>query len=197
MSKVTYLDKEDLILTEIEAKYKISAEDMNSLKNSINNLYNAVGYEFHEDTGASSIVVNSSTDTQLVIGNSGQNTNVQFKPQELGVNEFMWDGEKIVAKRNGDLFYTLLAMDIVAKSGNPTSITFNLDALGATPPNGLIPFRTEPYDGTVPRTISFAIPFFASPQVVDNGLRMFMRVNSGSITLQKRSILIYRAYTVI
>ena len=51
MAKITFTDKIDNQISALANQYKVSASDMNEIKNSINALYDAQGgFAFYEDT---------------------------------------------------------------------------------------------------------------------------------------------------
>lgn len=196
MAKITYTEKVNGLQSEAPANQKVSAGDMNSIKTSVNALYDLLGYEFHQDAGLAPIVLTTDW-TRITIGDDGPNTELNYKPQGLSVSEFLWNGSAIVSGKVGDAFDLRFNWEFAAKSGNPTIIYFGFDLGTSTPPTSIFITRRVGADKTIPFDDNFAFPIFASQAIQDNTCRIFARVDTGSITIAKRDIFIKRTFSLV
>lgn len=79
MGKVTYTDKENNVINNVTANKKVSASDLNELKNAINALYDIPGWATYTDTGNSLVI--TTTPTLLTIDKS--TSDEEFLPLEI------------------------------------------------------------------------------------------------------------------
>lgn len=92
MAKITFTDKIDNQISALANQYKVSASDMNEIKNSINALYDAQGgFAFYEDTATTTTPINLSVDTWTDLTNdkAGSGTFTSHKPSY--VTGDLWD----------------------------------------------------------------------------------------------------------
>jgi len=92
MAKITFTDKIDNQISALANQYKVSASDMNEIKNSINALYDAQGgFAFYEDTATTTTPINLSVDTwtDLTNNKAGSSTFTSHKPSY--VTGDLWD----------------------------------------------------------------------------------------------------------
>lgn len=200
MAKITYIDKVSVRSSLEQAQNKVSASDLNEIKESVNALYDAgsaanadvFGWSIYSDSVASNQVI-SSTPSVLTIDGLGSNTNTTYKPN--GYVGEMWASNAIQAESVGDAFDLRIDLTITAKTASPTRIDLILDigdGAGITIPiveRVIATVKTPPYN------IDIGFPIFTLDTFVANGGRIFLSTDTGTVTISNRSIFIKRDFS--
>lgn len=150
---------------------------------------NITGFGNYGDSLATPTIVVGTSYTQITIDKSGSFTNENYLPKEIRGIGTLFNANKITPISAGDTYTGRIDLTVEAESGSPTFIEVIIDfGTGAA---GLSKAFTGyvqtggkiPYD----QSINFNIETF-----VANGGRIFMRVDTGSVTIGKRNIFINR-----
>jgi hypothetical protein len=158
-------------------------------------LYNTLGWGFYvEDQSVASTQVITTTSSLLQIDGLGATSNSSYLPHGIrGVSE-LWDtvNNKIVPILLGDGYTVRVDLQITAKSGTPTEVVFELDIGGGATPSTVIVERLIGTGKTPPYTVSVGFPFFSLATFITNGGQIFLKTDTGTVTLTKRQISIHR-----
>ena len=157
---------------------------------------NPTGWAFYDDSDTTPTVVPSGIGNAVLfeVDGAGANSNSLFAPRVVrGISE-MWDTStnEMVPITLGDSFTTRIAFELTSKSGNPNLITFVFDIGGAA---GItIPIYTTSLGtpNSFPHPNGFQASVFSLATFLANGGRIFMYTDSGTITVEKRQVLIQR-----
>lgn len=192
MSKITYNDKENARTTATPDTQKVTAEDMNELKDSINKLYNIFGWAVYRDTGAD-FVINTTEKLLTIDKNSVTETYLPLEIRETGGTLFA--GNAITPISVGDSYDLRLDIEIVSKTGNPQKIFVKLDIGGSdvTPTNTIL---NSPIPGNI--IDSFSVPLgiiFVGSTFLANGGRLFVSTDTGTVTINSRLLFIKRDFS--
>ena len=193
MAKITYTDKVDLNTTAVNAVNKVSAADINEIKDSINALYNIPGWANYADTGGDLVV--STSDTLLTID---KNTSIEtYLPLSIRGSGTLWASNAITPESTGDAYDVRLSFTVGSKAGNPTRINIQLDIGGGATPSNVISERVVTAEKTPPYSTSIAFPIFCLATFVANGGQFFLTTDTGTVTLGARSIFIKRDFSEV
>ena len=169
---------------------------MDKVNDNETELYGALGWGNYSDSLASPATITlNTTPTLLLIDGLGGTSESGYLPREIrGVSE-LWDGVDTITPINtGDSYDVRFTLGITAKSGSPNVITAVLDiGIGA----GItinIAQSQAPVVIAPPFTITKNIPIFTLATFIANGGRIFLSVDSGTITIGERSIFIKRDF---
>ena len=148
------------------------------------------GWAFYTDDVSADLVVTTS-DTKLLINGLGSNTNEDFLPEG---NTSIWDSStsKMTPFVAGASYDVRIQLDVTALSANPTQINFKLDIGGGATPTIVIMEQTITLKNNVPQSIVISTPIFCLDTFVANGGQMFMSTNTGTLTIENRTILLVR-----
>lgn len=198
MSKVQYTDKTNAQSTATPTTQKVSAADMNELKAAINALYDERGWGYYQDDDSTQQTITTS-EQKLTIDTLGSSTNTDYLPTGLTNVSTFWDSDnnKITPEAIGDGYDVRLDMDIDSKSGNPGTLTVQLDIGGQSTPTIVINERSVSLSKTPPYKISVGFPIFTLATFVTNGGQLFLSTDSGSIVIGERGVLVKRDYASI
>jgi hypothetical protein len=159
-------------------------------------LYNVAGWANYSDglTAPATITLNT-TPTLLLIDGLGSSSNSAYLPREIrGVSE-LWDNvDTITPVNTGDAYDIRFTLSITGKTASPNVITVVLDigvGAGVTIP---IAETQAPVITTPPFTITGAIPIFCLATFIANGGRVFLSVDTGTLTVGARAIFIKRDF---
>ena len=151
---------------------------------------NTNGWGFYADDASSDLVVTTS-DTKLLINGLGGNTNEVYLPEG---NTSIWDvaTSKMTPFTVGASYDVRIQLDVTALNANPTQINFKLDIGGGVTPTIVIMEQTVTLKNNVPQSIVISTPIFCLDTFVANGGQIFMSTNTGTLTIENRTILLVR-----
>lgn len=151
---------------------------------------NTKGWAFYTDDVSANQLV-TTTDLKLLINGSGSNSNEEYLPKNNGS---IWDTStsQMTPAEVGASYDVRIQLDITSLSGNPTQMNFKLDIGGGATPTIVIMEQTVTLKNNVPQSVVISTPIFCLQTFVDNGGQMFMSSNTGSITIENRTILLVR-----
>jgi hypothetical protein len=159
-------------------------------------LYNTAGWGFYvHDQLTPSTQVITTTSTPLIIDGGGLTTSTAYLPYEIrGTGTQLWDtaANKIVPIGIGDGYTLRIDLEITAKTASPTELTLDLDISGLGVPTTVIVERIIGTGKAPPYTVSVGFPIFTLSTFNANGGQLFLRTDSGTVTLTKRQISIHR-----
>lgn len=200
MAKINFEDKEAVRSSLELDKNKLTASNINEIKNSVNALYDTgasaiadvFGWAIYTDSVSSNLTVNTS-DTLLLIDGLGANTNTSQKPN--GFIGDIWGLNQIQAITVGDSFDVRIDLTIASSTSNPTVLTMKLDIGGGVTPTNVILERDISITKNKPFKIDVGFPIFTLNTFVANGGRIFLSVDNGTVSISNRSIFIKRDYS--
>jgi len=164
-------------------------------EDTVQKLYDTPGWGFYvEDQTVASTQIITTTSTLLQIDGLGATSNNSYLPHEIrGISE-LWDSatSKILPINIGDGYTLRMDLEITAKSGSPTELVLDLDIGGLATPTINIVERIIGTGKTPPYTVSVGLPFFSLTTFLTNGGQVFLRTDTGTVTLTKRQISIHR-----
>ena len=196
MSKVTYTTKVDAQITATADVSKVSASDMNMIKSSINTLYDERGWANYRDSEGSDITVTTSA-TTIAIDASGATSETSYLPTGLTNVTNFWNEStnRITPDVAGDAYDLRFDLDIISKTSNPTTLTFELDISASGDQSIVIVERFINVAKTPPYTISIAFPIFSLSTFVANGGLCTLKTDTGSLTIRGRGLFIKRDFS--
>lgn len=149
------------------------------------------GYGYYVDDEASDQTF-TTTATPISINKLGGATSEVQLPLEIRGSGTLWDGTKMTPIGDGDAYDIRLDFMVESKTSNPSYATMILDiGGGATPTIPIVQRRFETLRST-PFSISMGFPIFTASTFLANGGQFFIEVESGTITVSSRAILIKR-----
>ena len=158
-------------------------------------VYNTLGWGFYvEDQTVASTQVITTTSSLLQIDGLGSSSTSLYLPYEIrGVSE-LWDtvNNKILPIGIGDGYTLRIDLQITAKTASPTELTLDLDISGLGVPTTVIVERIIGTGKAPPYTVSVGFPIFTLGTFNANGGQLFLRTDSGTVTLTRRQISIHR-----
>jgi len=138
----------------------------------------------------------STTNVLLTIDTLGAANSTIYLPKEIrGISE-LWDStlNRITPISLGDSYDLRIDFTIASKASVPTELTLTLDIGGAATPTVVILTRYISLSKTPPYTISVGFPIFCLETFILNGGQIFLKTDSGSISVSARNIMIKRDY---
>lgn len=169
-----------------------------SFKNTNDNfieLYNVGGWGYYKDaetTPATQTI--TTTDSKLQIDGAGANSSSAYLPREIrGISE-LWDttNDKITPINIGDAYSIRVDLEITGKTGSPTELEFELDIGGGATPTIIIVDRIIATGKAPPYQVSIGLPIFCLTTFKTNGGQIFLKTDTGTITIGGRAINIHR-----
>jgi len=172
--------------------FKLELIDRNQKFPSIYSLpfYRENGFAYYADSLATPTITIGTTYTQITIDKLGASTNLLFLPSDASNGFF--DANKITPTAIGDDFDGRFDVTITAKTGSPTAIEFIIEIgtgiVGASKAfTGWIQaLGTAPYDQSLP------LDFFCLSTFLTNGGKLYMKTDTGSVTIGRRNIKLTR-----
>lgn len=139
----------------------------------------------------------NTTPSKLQIDAAGLSTNETYLPNSLSGGASLWDStnNKITPASIGDSYDIRIDLEVTAKSGSPTNLTFQLDIGGGASPTISVVERDISISKTPPYTISIGFPIFCLSTFLTNGGQLFFSTGTGSVTVAGRGIFISRNYS--
>ena len=169
-----------------------------SFKNTNDNfieIYNTHGWANYADaetTPATQTI--TTTAAKLQIDGGGATSNSAYLPREIrGISE-LWDttNDKITPINIGDDYSIRVDLEITAKTGSPTELEFELDIGGGATPTIIIVDRIISTGKAPPYTVSVGFPIFCLSTFKTNGGQIFLKTDTGTVTISARAISIHR-----
>jgi len=159
------------------------------------NLYNTLGWAFyvHDQTTPSTQVI-TTTSSLLVIDGAGATSNSSYLPYEIRGSGELWNTvtNKIEPIGEGDGYTLRIDLEITAKTASPTELVLELDISGLSAPTIVIVERIIGTGKAPPYTVSVGFPIFSLATFITNGGQLFLKTDSGTVTLTDRQISIHR-----
>jgi hypothetical protein len=135
----------------------------------------------------------TSTDTKLTIDGGGANSNSTRLPNAIQGISKLWDvvANKIIPIAIGDSFDMRVQVAFQGLSGNPTELTLILDIGSGATPTIPIAEDTKQIKG-LSSPVIFSFPIFALDTFFANGGQIFLKTDTGTATVEERSIFLIR-----
>lgn len=156
-------------------------------------LYKVAGWANYSERANSSQVI-TTTDSKLSIDGIGSATNSSYLPLEIrGVSE-LWDttNDKITPISIGDGYTMRLDLTISAKTGSPNGLDVILDIGGTATPTNIFIERVISTLKSTPYKVSIAFPFYTLSDFKTNGGQIFLKTDTGTLTVTTRELSIHR-----
>jgi hypothetical protein len=135
----------------------------------------------------------TTTESKLLIDSVGATSNAAYLPIAIRGISNLWDSTNSCIKGIivGDSFDMRVQLIIDALAGNPTELTIILDIGGGATPSIIIAQDTKPVRGLTEPVI-FSFPIFTLGTFIANGGQIFLKSDTGTITIGGRSIFLSR-----
>jgi hypothetical protein len=167
MARITFTDKVDSIINPLPEINKVIADDLNSLKASINDIYDAKGWMVYTD------IVNDVNNKQTLVSDIDNIITIvditpidDYKPLALGDGN-LWVGNKITPMAIGDTY--IMRIDFSAQISNSNGFfDFKIDINGLIG-NILTKVETFPRGANVAQRFSFTTNIFCRETFFTNG----------------------------
>jgi len=190
MAKITYDDKVSIITNDVAVTGQWKATDANEVKESVNYLYDAIGWERYFDTANTEESPQGLTElTDNVITIEGLNSIVTEKPNIS--NNPLWGSNKIHPISPGDCY--LIRFDFKASIENANGwFEFSLN-VGGDIGKILIGTYTFPKGANTEHSFSLSHAFYTANTFLANGGQILVNP-SHSMDIYQKSIFIQRTY---
>jgi hypothetical protein len=136
----------------------------------------------------------TTSESKLLIDGAATSSNSLYLPLQIrGISE-LWDvtNNKINAINIGDGYTLRLDLEIQSKTGAPKGLDVILDIGGGATPTIIEVERIVGLEKSAPYKVSIAFPYFTLASFKTNGGQIFLKTDSGSVTISKRKISIHR-----
>jgi len=154
-------------------------------------LYRPIGWGYYADSLSTPTITIGTTYTQITIDKLGSATNKDFLPTDY-LNSDLWITNKIAPQKIGDDYDGRFDVTITAKTGSPTAIEFIIEiGTGTVGTNKAFTGWIQAV-GSAPYDQSLPLDFFALATFVTNGGKVYMRTDTGTVTIGRRNIKITR-----
>ncbi len=150
------------------------------------------GYGYYQHGTAGQVI--NTTYSKLQINGAGTNTSVGNLPPEIRGGGALWDviNYKVTPISEEDCYDLRLDLPITNETGSPAEITIQLDIGGASSPTIPITTMFSSVGKSTPYTITMAVPVFCRSTFFANGGQIFVKTNSGTVTLGSPAITLVR-----
>lgn len=160
-------------------------------------LYNVLGWGFYVDaetTPATQTI--TTTASKLQIDGGGATSESNYLPREIRGSSELWDttNDKITPIETGDAYDLRIQFEVTGTSANPNYLTLELDIGGGATPTTVIVDRYIGVTRSTPFTISVGFPIFCLATFKANGGQIFLKTDTGTVTIGGRSIFIKRDF---
>ena len=136
----------------------------------------------------------TTVESKLLIDGAATSSNSLYLPLQIrGISE-LWDvtNNKINAINIGDGYTLRMDLEIESKTGAPKGLDVILDIGGGATPTIIEVERIVGLEKTAPYRVSIAFPYFTLASFKTNGGQIFLKTDSGTITISKRKVSIHR-----
>lgn len=166
------------------------------VQNNTTSLFNIGGWGYYQDSAITNLTV-TTTASLFTIDGTGTISNSDYLPLDIrGISE-LWSSNKVNAISLGDGYDVRLDFTITNKTGSPTYIDLDFDIGGGATPSIVIVNKTINVFKTPPYNLSVIFPLFSLANFITNGGQIFIKTDSGTLTIGARAILIKRDYKSI
>lgn len=149
------------------------------------------GKAYYQHAFGTAQVINT-TPSLLQVNGSGSLTQTSKVPREIS-GEALWDtaGYKLLPIRLNDVYNMRIDLPVTAESSTPTELSVQFDIGGAATPTNVILGKFFKLGRATPYTISFDTSLdVLSSTALSNGIQVFVKTDTGTITLGNPGILI-------
>lgn len=156
-------------------------------------IYKVAGWANYAQSAATTQTI-TTTDSKLLIDGGGAASNSSYLPLEIrGISE-LWDtvNNKITPISIGDGYTMRLDLTISAKTGSPNGLDFSLDIGGGLAPSNVFIERVISTLKATPYRVSVAFPFYTLSDFKTNGGQIFLKTDTGTLTIAIRELSIHR-----
>lgn len=155
-------------------------------------LYNVCGWGYYADSLTTPTILIGTTYTQITIDALGALTDDDYLPGEIRGTGQLWSGNRITPISVGDDYDGRFDITVTARTGSPTLIEVIADISGGVAGTNKILTGYIQTGGTTPYDQSLNLDFFTLSTALTNGVRIYARVDTGTITIGRRNIKITR-----
>lgn len=149
------------------------------------------GWAYYVDSLATPTISVGTSFTQITIDALGANI-TDYLPEEIkGISE-LFSGNKITPVNVGDDYDGRFDITIESRTGSPSWIQLIVDISDATAGDNVVFTSYIQTLGTTPYRQSTILDFFSLTTFLANGGKLFMRTDSGSVTIGTRNLKISR-----
>ena len=156
-------------------------------------IYKVAGWGNYAQSAATAQTI-TTIDSKLVIDGGGAASNSSYLPLEIrGISE-LWDttNNKITPIAIGDGYTMRIDLEITGKTGNPKGLDFSLDIGGGAAPTNVFIERVISTVKSTPYRVSVAFPFYTLSDFKTNGGQIFLKTDTGTLTIASRMLSIHR-----
>lgn len=159
------------------------------------NHFKGFGWGYYRDSEASNQTFNS-TYSKLTVNGTGGTTEKGQLPLVSDIPQELWDvsTNEITPINNGDSYDLRVDLEVISDSGNPTEIDLVLDIGGGASPTIVVVSDNKQISKTAPYDLNFTFPMFSLSTYISNGGQIFVKTDTGSVTVQGRGVFIKRDY---
>ena len=146
------------------------------------------GWGYYKGDGAGQTI--GTTATKMTCDGAGATSETGYLPLAIRGSSDLWNTStnKITPIQVGDAYNLRLDLPITAKGGSPSILTMQLDIGGGASPSIVIVERDISVSKTAPFNISVGFPIFCLTTFVTNGGQIFLKTDSGTVTVTKPAI---------
>lgn len=157
--------------------------------------YLPVGWGYYKDNGAGQSI--GTTATKMTCNGGDGTSNTAHLPFVIRGTGNLWDTStnKITPVASGDAYTVLLALPISAKTGAPTLLNVALDIGGGASPTNVIYEQDVNATKATPFAQYVTIPINTLAAFLTNGGQIFLKVDTGTVTVLNPAITIYMEYS--
>lgn len=154
--------------------------------------HQTTGWGFYKDNSAAQTI--GTTAVKLSIDGAGATTEEGYLPRAIRGSGSLWNttSDKITPIAVGDQYDIRLDLPVSAKSGTPNVLIVQLDIGGGASPTNVIAECEVGVSKTPPYKLSVGFPIFTLSTFLTNGGQIFIRTDSGTVDIDKPSIVIAR-----
>lgn len=154
---------------------------------------NPQGWGKYVDSLATPSINVTTTDTKITIDSLGVGQ-VNKLPYTIRGTGFLWEAlnNKITPVAEDDLYLISFTATVASLTSSPLHLKFSLDVGGDPAPTDVLYDFTVPLAGAAPYPLLAQCQVHVTADALSNGIQLFAKTNTGSLTLTDRKILITR-----
>lgn len=154
---------------------------------------NPQGWGKYVDSLATPTLTINTTDSKITIDSLGAGQ-VDRLPFVIRGSGFLWEAltNKITPVGEDDLYLISFTATVASLTSAPLYVKFTLDVGGDVAPTDVLYEFTVPLAGAAPYPMQALCQFHVTADALTNGIQLFAKTNTGSLTLSNREILITR-----